>query len=117
VAQARSFEAAILANEMDFAQQPPRVVFLLSVMLGRVGDRGAEMAKMIRRALTFHPRDFWLCIRLAELTTDAGEASASYRAALAVRPKSAVVYSLLARQLDRQGDSDAALAAFRLSIL
>ncbi len=113
----RRQQAWNLAREVDYAKQPPRVLFLLAVLQGGpTREDAAEQAKVLRRALTYHPGDFWLSFSLADSTRDPAESAATIRAALAVRPESPALYSSLARSLNSQGDFGAAAAAYRQAI-
>lgn len=74
-----------LADEVDVNEQSPQVLTALAYR--RASDVG-----LVRRALVAHPRDFWLLFQLGMNSTNPMEQAGAFRAALAVRPESSVVY-------------------------
>jgi tetratricopeptide (TPR) repeat protein len=97
-----------LANEVDVARQSPTVL----VALGRaLRAKGADPTALFERALLFHPRDFWLHRHAATIAREPGIRIGLALAQLAIRPRSAVAYAILAEGLRIRGDLPEALVA------
>ena len=99
-----------------FENGPPTpLVTLLAKKLGQQ-DRQAE--PLLRAAQWRHPEDFWLNFALGEALRERepAEAVGFYRAALAMRPTVAAVYSEVGMAQFRQGLLDEAVLAHRKAI-
>src|SRR5262249_37198289 len=89
-----------LAREDSAPRQPTANLLILSAALQETGGK-AEAERLLRSAQKLPPNDFWLNVELANLLTqvpdgeaaEAAEAVSFWRAALALRPKSAEVYN------------------------
>jgi serine/threonine-protein kinase len=102
-----------LANEVDVGRQSPTVL----VALGRaLRAKGADPTALFERALLFHPRDFWLHRHAATIAKEPGIRIGLALAQLAIRPRSAVAYAILARGLRERGDLPEALVAANRAI-
>jgi serine/threonine-protein kinase len=86
-------------------RQPPQVVIVAAALLNRHGGDGTRLLRgtVLRRA-----GYFWLNFALAWETRDLEEKVRSFRAALALRPRSSPVLSNLGMALGMKGDLDAA---------
>jgi tetratricopeptide (TPR) repeat protein len=107
-----------LAREERVLDQPPANLVLLAHMLAR-RDAGPAVLDLLRRAQRRHPDDFWLNVVLGDSLHDAkkwDDAVAYYRAALALRPKTAAVYHNLANVLKDKGQLDEAIREYRTAI-
>jgi serine/threonine-protein kinase len=85
----------------------------LLVALGRrLQDAGGDASALFQRILHEHPEDFWVNLQMgnALVKRDPKEAIGYFRAALALRPNSAVVVSNLAVALRAAGKLDEAIA-------
>jgi tetratricopeptide (TPR) repeat protein len=107
----------LLTKEVDLGRQSPTVLTSLG---GLLNVNGEDPAALYQRALLDHPRDFWLHMHAALATKDLSKESGLKMglalAAHAVRPESAVAYTLLAIELWRRGDWPAALVAANRAI-
>jgi tetratricopeptide (TPR) repeat protein len=101
----------LLAREELLGRHSPQIIILLAARLGP--GQGADL---LRRALLHHPSDFWLAFHLGTLVRDPVEQAGCYRAALAVRPKSALVWFNLGVALQDKGDSEGAAVAYHKAI-
>jgi tetratricopeptide (TPR) repeat protein len=109
-----------LADAADPGRLRPRTLAHLGDSLRVAGDAKAAVA-FLRRAHRQHPGDFWintaLAISLAELKPPPwNEVIAFRRAALAVRPQSAMAHMLLAIALSKNDRLDEAIDEFRETI-
>jgi serine/threonine-protein kinase len=122
---------ARLLRRAEAARQPPELLALLAVVFL---DQDSHKLALLRRAQQSKPGDFWvnhnLGYALSErfnpsrlnraVTADAlpalEEAIGFLRAALAVRPRSAVVYLHIGNALQARGDGPGAVAAFRAAL-
>ncbi len=102
-----------LAREVDCAAQPP---YLLSALAYRLRRTGGDAPAVLRRALVHHPRDFWLFFELGHLSKDPTEQAGAFRAALAIRPDSGVVYYSVGVLQQGRGKLDEARACYRRAI-
>jgi serine/threonine-protein kinase len=83
-----------LAADVDCRRQTPQILSALAVRVGMVNG-AAEAAALVRRALLYHPRDFWLLYLLGVNSSNPAEQIGAFRATLAARPRSAIAcYSL-----------------------
>jgi serine/threonine-protein kinase len=109
-----------LAEEKVALSQPTANLVLLARALRGAGC-GAAAERLLRRAQSGHPADFWVNIELA-LTLDSkkppdrAEKVRFYQAALALRPQSPMVYSNLGAALQEQGNLAEAEAACRKAV-
>jgi serine/threonine-protein kinase len=97
-----------LAREVDVGRQPPKVLALLGRLMYA---NGVDPTALFERALLHHPRDFWLHLYAAMYTNEPGVKIGLALAALAVRPRNARAYSILANALRQRGDWPEALEA------
>jgi serine/threonine-protein kinase len=106
-------ELTRLASEVDVGRQSPTILVSLGALL-----RGNEEdpTALFERALLDHPRDFWLHLRAAIYTKVSGIKLGLAHAALAVRPWSALAYTLLARELWELRDWPEAVVAAKRAI-
>jgi eukaryotic-like serine/threonine-protein kinase len=91
----------------------------LLVLIGeRLRDAGADAIPYLTRVQEEHPEDFWANFVLADALwkKNAKEAIRYYQAALALRPKAAVVHNNLGRALVFDGRWDEAIGRFRQAI-
>jgi serine/threonine-protein kinase len=120
------------AREPEAGEQPPAFLALLAAALPP--QAGRDKLALLRQAQSRYPGDFWANHDLAQALERrtapgesyrpstpeerrlAGEAVAYYRAALALRPGNAAVYSNLGNALKAQGDLDGAIASYRRAI-
>jgi serine/threonine-protein kinase len=102
-----------LAKEVDVRRQSPTVLISLVWWL-RVN--GADPTALIELILLDHPRDFWLHLNAAVSAMEPGVKVGLAHAALAIRPASALAYSLLASYLRERGDSPEAVVAAKRAI-
>jgi tetratricopeptide (TPR) repeat protein len=107
---------ARVAAEAGVAKAPPGLLGLLGELLvwSRVDGIG-----LLVRAQRRHPGDFWLNFNLANALGRRArweEAIGYYRAALAVRPATPIVYYNLGVALRNKGDLDGAIAEYRKAI-
>jgi serine/threonine-protein kinase len=100
-----------LASAVRPARQTPQALFLLQ---RRLCDKGArqEAVALLRLALVHHPADFWLNFDLGFRTDDLGEQLGCYRAALSIRPRSALAYNNLGWALRQKKDTAGSIACF-----
>jgi serine/threonine protein kinase/Flp pilus assembly protein TadD len=98
-----------LADEVDLSEQSPQVLVALA-------NRISGEAALVRRALVAHPRDFWLLFQLGQSSSNPIEQAGAFRAALAVRPETAVVYYNLGFLQQFQNQPVEAVACYRKAI-
>ncbi len=110
-----------LAREANAPTQPPADAVLLGGMLHSLGDK--ELAvEFLRRAQQEHPSDYWLNQELGQSLMHlkspraAAEAVGYFRAALALRPDSAVSHVSLAKALVFDGDLRGAVAVCQKAV-
>jgi tetratricopeptide (TPR) repeat protein len=108
-----------LARADGVLSQPPANLVLLSSALVQVEGRTAA-ERLLGLAQQVHPGDFWINFRLAGLLSQTAapraEAVGFYRAALALRPRSAAVYYNLGAALRRQEKLPEAVDAYEKAI-
>jgi serine/threonine-protein kinase len=92
----------------------PRLVLLLAWKVN-VHDNQAATT-LVRQALLVQPRDFWLHYDLGTLVKDRGERVGCFRAALALRPDSAIAHYNLGWALYENKDLDDAEQYFRQAL-
>jgi serine/threonine-protein kinase len=99
-------QLARLAGQLDFAEATPELLLLVGELLPR--DTRVDLW---RKGQEYFPNDFWLCFDLAyQLERSSPLDSAGYyRAALALRPNTAVVHNNLGVFFLHQGDGEQAL--------
>jgi serine/threonine-protein kinase len=104
-----------LLKEARLEQQTPQIIDRLAWIVRAFEGKG-EAAALVHKALVHHPNNFWLHLTLAGVAGDRGEEIAGYRAALAVRPGSAVVHSNLGAALRAQKELNAAIEHYHKAI-
>lgn len=106
-----------LASESEAPVQPPVILSGLCGTLLADGYRPEALA-LLREAHQLHPGDFWINYLLGHLWEQERpqEAVGYLRAAVAIRPGSDQVYTMLGRALRETGDAEGALAAFRRAV-
>jgi tetratricopeptide (TPR) repeat protein len=104
-----------LAKDVQPQQQTPAILTLLAYRLYGKGGR-PEAAALLRTALVHHPADFWLNFDLGNLADDPGEKAGCFRAALAIRPGSAVGHYNLGNALYAKKDLDGAIKEYQKAI-
>jgi serine/threonine-protein kinase len=102
-----------LASEADVGRQSPTVLASLGWCLLA---NGADPTALWERALLDHPRDFWLHLHAALWTKGPRDKVGLAHAALAIRPRNALAYVLLADRLRQRGDLPEALVAANRAI-
>jgi tetratricopeptide (TPR) repeat protein len=102
-----------IAREVDFARQSPQ---LLAALSQRLRLRKGDAPSLLRQALLYHPRDFWLAIELGHSSQDREEQAGAFLAAVALRPQSDVAYYSLGVIRYQQGRLDEAAACYRKAI-
>jgi superkiller protein 3 len=110
---------ALVGAKGTLGQPPGSLVLLARALKDARSVDAAE--RLLRRAQAEHPGDFWVNFELAETLagkkpSDHAQAIRFYQAALALRPRSPVVYTNLGNALSRQGKAAEAEAAFHQAI-
>jgi tetratricopeptide (TPR) repeat protein len=80
-----------LATDVDSGGQTPQILSALAVRTNTLNGASSSVA-LLRRALVHHPRDFWLLYLLGIYSSNPAEQIGAFRAALAVRPHSAIAF-------------------------
>jgi eukaryotic-like serine/threonine-protein kinase len=96
-----------LANELDVGRQSPTVLISLGFWLQ---VKGRDPTALFARALLDNPRDFWLHMNAAFFAKSEDKFGLA-QAALAIRPRSAIAYVIIAWCLRERGDCPGALVA------
>jgi Flp pilus assembly protein TadD len=110
-----------LAQDKGVLDQPPTNLALLGRYL-RYSQSLPRSVALLRKAQWRHPTDFWINMELALAVLESGppasrEAAGFYRAALALRPNTPVVYNNLGVALRAHpGKHEDAIAAFRKAL-
>jgi tetratricopeptide (TPR) repeat protein len=102
-----------LAKEARPDDQSPQVMLTLA---WRIRVKGGDAAEILRRALLYHSRDFWLYFELGGRAKDPVERMGCYQAALAVRPQSSTAHYSLGNVLYDKKDLEGAISHFRKAI-
>jgi tetratricopeptide (TPR) repeat protein len=105
-----------LAREAKVSELSPQILGALGLLLV---IRGADAVPLLTAAQRRHPSDFWLNFGLGTVLYAAKrweEAIGYYRAALALRPGTVVVYSNLGLALRDKGRVDEAIAEYHKAI-
>jgi tetratricopeptide (TPR) repeat protein len=102
-----------LAKEVDVGQQSPTVLASLGWLMNA---NQADPTTLFERALIHYPQNFWLHLQAHRFGKDRGAKIGLALAALAVRPRNAVLYASLAWFLGERGDWPEALAAANRTI-
>ena len=91
---------------------------LVTLLAKKLGQQDKQAEPLLRAAQWRHPEDFWLNFALGEALRERepAEAVGFYRAALAMRPTVAAVYSEVGMARLRQGLLDEAILAHRKAI-
>jgi serine/threonine-protein kinase len=100
-----------LAGTVQPAEQTPQILMLLARRLAFKGAR-QEAAAFLRMVLVHYPADFWLNFELGWRSDNLDEQLGSYRAALAVRPDSALVLNNLGFTQRRKKEVVGAITCF-----
>ncbi|HEX7448430.1 MAG TPA: tetratricopeptide repeat protein [Pirellulales bacterium] len=113
-------ELQLLASDAETLLQPQHVLARLGSMLDAAGLTG-EAETVLRQAQERYASDFWINYNLGHLLIfgappRADEAVGYFRAAVAVRPRSAEACSILGLALHIQGDNDRAIAEYEKAI-
>jgi tetratricopeptide (TPR) repeat protein len=109
----------ILAGQPEALAQPPAVLaWMGAAMRWRLA---IESVALLRQAQRRHPEDFWINYNLGNALMAlqpprAEEAISYFRAAIAVRPRSAEAHSFLGRALFVKGAHDDAIAAYQQAL-
>jgi tetratricopeptide (TPR) repeat protein/tRNA A-37 threonylcarbamoyl transferase component Bud32 len=109
---------AQLAAQKEVMQCSP---VLLANLGGRLEKLGGDGVGLLVRAQRRHPGDFWLNFNLANVLNKPRpgrweEAVGYYRAALAVRPNTPVVYNNLGNALQAKGNLEEAIAEYKKAL-
>jgi tetratricopeptide (TPR) repeat protein len=110
-------DAAVLARRVQgepAAQQSPQLLLMVGMRL-----RGKEREALLKWAWEGHPEDLWLNFELANALKEGKkpeEAVSYFRAALAVRPGTAVVHNNLGNALRKQHKVAEAIAEYKKAI-
>jgi serine/threonine-protein kinase len=110
-----------LARDKEALGQPPAVLNWLAVTLRSAGQVEESLA-LLRQAQRRYPGDFWLNFELGyELAVALrpprpDEAVGYFRAAVALRPTSAIAHNELGTALQDKGDLDAAILEYEKAI-
>ena len=120
VQQKDSQALAVLATSPQLVRQPPASIMVLANELPAHGLSQTH-TEVLRRAQQQYPGNFWINYGLGVALykigpPDRDEAISFFRAALAIRPRSAVAYYGLACGLQKQDKLDEAIAAYRQAI-
>jgi tetratricopeptide (TPR) repeat protein len=104
-----------LAKEAQVAELSPQLLTALGLALG---GSGGDAVPLLKAAQACHPADFWLNFDLGNALVKAKseEAAGYYRAALALRPDTPVVYHNLGLALQDKGQMEEAITAYRQAI-
>jgi tetratricopeptide (TPR) repeat protein/tRNA A-37 threonylcarbamoyl transferase component Bud32 len=108
-------QLAQLAKNADAGRLSPALLTAVGVTLEEMGGPGVEL---LERGQRRYPSDFWLNFELANALIEKTrgrwqEAVGYYRAALALRPQTPMVYNNLGTALADKGDLAGAIAAFK----
>ena len=101
-----------LADKVDLQEQSPQILVALSMRLAKSGAG----ARLLRKALSKHPRDFWMFFVLGVQLTDPVEREGCYRAALAIRPLSGSAHVNLGLALCDRNDYEGGGEQFRQAL-
>jgi serine/threonine-protein kinase len=110
-----------LATQPEALAQPPAVLCLLGDGLVEVG-LAEQAAVVLRQAQQRYPGDFWINYLLGQTLVwkvrpqQAEEAMGYFRAAVALRPRSAPAHTVLSAALVEKGDPEGAIAACRQAL-
>jgi tetratricopeptide (TPR) repeat protein len=102
-----------LANEIEVGQQSPTVLTSFGWWLQANGE---DPTALYERSLLEHPPNFWLYLNAALLKRDLEARVGLFHAALAIRPRNALAYAMLASSLQELGDWPASLVAANRAI-
>jgi tetratricopeptide (TPR) repeat protein len=105
-----------LAREANMSELSPQVLFALGVLLA---NHGADAVPLLMTAQRHYPSDFWLNLELGWVLNDAKrweEAIGYYRAALALRPATVVVYNNLGNALRDMGRPNEAILEYQKAL-
>ncbi|HET6880445.1 MAG TPA: tetratricopeptide repeat protein [Pirellulales bacterium] len=109
-----------LVSEAETLKQPPHVLARLGSVLDAAGLHN-EAETVLRQAQVRYPGDFWTNYNLGHLLIFASPASpveaiGYFRAAVAIRPRSAEARSILGLAFHLNGDNDRAIVEFQQAI-
>jgi serine/threonine-protein kinase len=103
----------LLAGQVNVAGQSPHILLALGVRLQR---SGGDAGPLFKAALVEYPGDFFLNLHLGFYSTRPAQRLQYYSAALAVRPRSAVVLYNLGVVLRAQKDLDGAILHYARAV-
>jgi superkiller protein 3 len=111
----KALTGKLLADKKALAGLSPQMLDLVGMLLGA---SKADAIDWLRQAHALYPNDFWLSFNLANMLTRARpeEAARFYRAALAIRPASPVVWNNLGMVLENQKDFHGARATYQKAL-
>src|SRR5262249_32903884 len=109
-----------LAESPDIVRQPAATLTLLDVALRDRGRMTAALA-VVTLAQRLHPADFWVHFDMAKVMEKQNppsleQAASCYRAALAVRPRSAMAWNNLGNAQKSLNKLDDAVACYQRAI-
>jgi serine/threonine protein kinase/tetratricopeptide (TPR) repeat protein len=110
-----------LAGQEEMLNQPPGVISLICLDLQEQGLL-KEVITILAQTQRRVPGDFWINYQLGYILSwnvrprQSEQAIAYFRAAVALRPKSAAAHSVLGAAMYEKGDLDGAIAACRQAI-
>jgi len=102
-----------LAAAADCAHQTPQ---LLAALGQCFRSAGGDASALFRRALIYHPRDFWLYLELGLSSRKGVEQAGAFRAALAVRPDAVVAHFNLGVVQQAERHLDEAIACYQNAV-
>jgi eukaryotic-like serine/threonine-protein kinase len=97
-----------LAGDVDVERQSPTILTSFGL---RLQLTGADSMALYKKAILYHPRDFWLHLNAGSYAKESGVRVGLNLAACAIRPNSPMAYSNLSNSLREQGDLSGALTA------
>lgn len=104
-----------LSKTAEPDRQTPQIISLLGLRLYWKGHN-EEAGTLLRQALMYHPRDFWLHFQRGTMVKDPAEQAGCFTAALVVRPDSAPAHNNLGHVLRNRKDLEGAIAHFKKAI-
>ena len=102
-----------LAAEADYQRQSPQI---LAALAQRLRLSRGDARPLLRRAVIFHPQDFWLHFELGHADNDSLLQIGAFRAALSIRPDSPYSYYALGVTHYNHGERVEALDCYRKAI-
>ncbi len=96
----------LLARDLQPEEHSAQVLIAL---IRRLPDQSGASANILRRAILYRPRDFWLHSELGYVVKDLTQQAGCFQTALAIRPQDALTHSNLGVALRRKGDLEGAI--------